>query len=183
MGNQHDLIHRMLNNDPTSFQDILQWYAEDVLRLSFMLLRNSHDAQDILQESMLGLVNQVKQGKFRSANGSIKGFLLVTARNLCLNRLKRKIHFEILNEHEEHIHGSVIPSQVLENKEFEGVIDQALDQLSPLQRIILVLHELQDESTQEIANELNLSVENVRMHLCRARKKMRAYLAPFIGEA
>ncbi|RJP33859.1 MAG: RNA polymerase sigma factor [Candidatus Omnitrophota bacterium] len=185
-GNATDLIQRMLNGDPASFHDIIAWYADDVLRLCFLLLRDEEEARDIFQESLLKLAQMVKQGRFRTANGSIKGFLLTTARNLSLNRLRKHLRYEPIPEeddvHSPELVNSYSPLQATNDARFESRFDAALAQLTDLQRTVIVLHELNGESTENIADTLDLTVENVRMHLCRARKHMRRILAPFAGE-
>ena len=67
-----DFIQRMRKGDRTSFDDVITWYADDVLRLSYLLLRDKEEAEDVLQETMLSLVRLVKEEKLHKSNGSIK---------------------------------------------------------------------------------------------------------------
>ncbi len=181
-----DLIERMLHGDKNCFHDVIAWYATPVLRLCFLLLGDEEEARDVFQETLLKLVQMVKQGRFRSANGSIKGFLMTTARNMCINRLRNRSRFASLKDEED---GSAIefshtdtPEEAACISQFEQTFDCALAKLSDIQRTVIVLHELNGESKKEIAETLSITVENVRMQLCRARKKMRVLLAPFVGE-
>ncbi len=63
--------------------------------------------------------------------------------------------------------------------EFEEAFQIALGHISPLQRTVLVLHELHQESFQEIAETLGLSYECVKKNFYRGLKKMRILLEPF----
>jgi RNA polymerase sigma-70 factor (ECF subfamily) len=177
------LIERMLAGDATSFDDIVRWYAGDVLRLGYLLLHDPEEARDVLQESLIRLVRLVKEGRFRTQNGSIKGFLLVTARNLCLDRLKRKITtFEVdeeLMEVPERLIERTTPDRVADQERFQDAFEQALMALSDLERTVLVLHEVHGENNQSIAAELHLTVNAVTTHLCRARRKLRMILEPY----
>ena len=181
-----DLIQRMRQGDPAGFQDVFTWYSKDVLRLAFLLLRDPEEAKDVLQETMLSLVRLVRDGRFRGSNGSIKGFLMIAARNDCINRLKKRKVFSSLPEEDEFVPASLqyaeTPGKVMNDSLFENAFDHALAKLTEMQRTILVLHEVEGESQSQIAELLDLTVENVRMQLCRARKKMRQWLRPFIGE-
>lgn len=180
------LIDRMLDGDRTSFNDIVAWYAGDVLRLCIMLLRRREDAEDVLQESMLRLVKQVKAGRFRKQNGSIKGFLLQTARNLCIDKLRKKSGF--LTSTDDYIiekisvHESDTPAQATDAKRLEDEFQKALGQLNDSQRTVFVLHELNGEPYKQIAQSLDISVEAVRKHMFRARKILIQQLASFAGE-
>ncbi|MFH1739297.1 MAG: sigma-70 family RNA polymerase sigma factor [bacterium] len=179
------LVQRMIRGDGACFDDVVAMYSEDVLRLCELLLGDSEEAKDVLQEAMLRLVRTVREKKFRTANGSIKGFLTTTARNLCVNRLSKKVDFRPIDEDDVYrhasLHNSRTPDRIADESRFESAFEDALTQLTDSQRTILVLHEVNGESQSEIAKSLNLSVECVRSHLYLARRKMRALLAPFAG--
>ena len=183
--NHGDLIERMFSGDTSSFNDILLWYAEDVLRLAWFLLHDREEAEDILQETMLTLVRLVKEKKIRSANGSIKGLLLRCTRNLCIDRLRKKMTFYSLDDEENPAITSVsdlnTPERAAEQSRLFTALDHGLSDLSDIQRTILILFELNGESYQQIADSLQLPLENVRKYLYRARKKLETYLAPYRG--
>lgn len=181
-----DLIHRMLRGDESSFSDIIAAYAGDVLRMGYMLLGDSEEARDVLQESLFALVRQVRLGRFRSSNGSIKGFLMTVARNLCLKRLRKKVRFHSLSDETENFEPALrdthTPVRAAQDAQFETAFDDALGQMSGARRTVFVLHELNGESYEQIANALRLSVEAVRMHMSRARTQLRQLLAAHLGE-
>lgn len=179
----NDLIVRMMNGDPSSFQDVIAWYADDVLRLSYFLLRDRQEAEDVLQETMLRLIRQIKRGELRAQNGSLKGFLLRCARNLCIDRLRRSKRLRFLDDDEssaaEPADTREKPDRAMECARLQTAFDEALKQLSDVHRITIVLFELNGESYKEIAATLGISVEAVKKNLFRARRKLRLLLAPF----
>ena len=179
------LLQQLLQGNLARFQDILDWYADDVLRLSYLLLWDEDEARDILQETMLKLVQMLKQGKIKNANGSIKGLLLTIAKNLSINRLKQRSRFTRIDEKQmepTRLAKIKTPQQEIQSADFSKAFDLALEQLTDIQRAIIVLHDVNSESPKDIAQSLNLTVENVRMHLCRARRKLRQILAPYADE-
>ena len=180
-----DLVTRMLHGDHTAFEDVITWYAEEVLRLSYWLLRDRQEAEDVLQESLLSLARLVKAGKLRKSNGSIKGFLLRCARNLCIDRLRKKPAFSSIDEEdavsESQLQVNDLPSRAVETSRFYAELEKSLDKLSDRQRTIFILYELNGESYQEIAETLRVSIEYVRKNLYRARRKLETDLAPFRG--
>lgn len=177
------LIERMLRGDRQSFEEIVTRYAEDVLRLAYVLLWDRDEAQDILQESLLRLVRVVRDGKFSRQNGSIKGFLITTARNLCIDRLRAKPNMLSFVEDESiEIQTIVLPESpdtATDRLRFETAFQEALGLLTPSQRTVLVLYEVNGETYQSIAEVLNVSLDKVRVDLHRARRKMRLMLAAF----
>jgi RNA polymerase sigma factor (sigma-70 family) len=180
-----DIIDRMLRGDPSSFDDVLALYADDVLRLAFWLMKDYEEAEDVLQESMISLVGLVRKGKYRRANGSIKGFLLRCARNNCINRLKRKRKSTGLCEINESEYASLqetdTPDKALDRSRLYSEFEKALFNIPDIQRTILVLYEYNGESYKDIAKILNVSVEYVRKNLYLARKEIENILAPFRG--
>ncbi len=174
---------RLMRGHPTAFEDVLDWYADDVLRLATFLLNNPDEARDVLQETMLNFVEAVKKRQVHMNNGSIKPLILTIARNLCINRLKRDKRFVAYTvERIENLPDMIDPQTPgcrTNEMEFEAAFTKALDRLSPLQRTIIVLHELNQDSFKEIAVSLNISYESVKKNFYRGLKKMRVLLEPF----
>ena len=185
MNEQHqELINRMMAGDRDCFHEIVQLYSEDVMRLSYSLLWNEEEAKDVLQETMLKLVTCLKNGKLRTNNGSIKGFLMTTSRNMCIDRLRRKNDFihEINSDNVTSPTNSNIPEQIIliNEDQIKTQFQKSLKNLSPLQRTVLVMHDVHDEKLKQISHELNITENSAKVHLHHARKKMRQYLAPFM---
>lgn len=181
------LIERLQRGNRTCFDDIVAWYSTDILRLCYMLLRSREEAEDTMQESLLKFVKSVQEGRIRSGNGSIKSYILKIARNLCIDKLRRKhIQFTSLDEDNDGLEFAVqdtqTPAQVANEVFFFSAFENALAQLTDIQRTILVLRELNQESYKEIAEGLNITVESVKKQLFRGRRKLRLLLSHYRGE-
>ena len=178
-----DLAARMLRGERTAYEEIVSSYAEDVLRLCYGLLWDREEARDVLQESLLRLVRAVRAGRFRSVNGSVKGFLMTAARNLCIDRLRARIEFRAFDEDETTRNpatfNQVTPRCAADLERFQAAFQDALGRLTPVQRAVWVLFEMNGESYREIASALGLSADGVRSYLHRARRNMRIWLEPF----
>ena len=176
----HRLVERMMRGDRTSYEEIVGSHADDVLRLCFGLLGDWEESRDALQEALLRLVRVVQAGRFRTADGSIRGFLMTAARNLCVDRLRSRVEFRELEDAEAMptpaATETMTPDVAAEETRFEADFQNALGRLPTLQRAALVLFVLHGESYAQIAKALNVSVSNVRVSLHRARRKMRLYL-------
>lgn len=177
----------MLDGDASSFDEIVSAYSYDVFRLCHSLLWDEDESQDVLQEALLRLVRAVREGKFQSTNGSVRGFLTTCARNLCIDRLRKRAtfyaHSDGLHELGMRQRPTRAPDVAAHEARIQTAFADGLSQLTDLQRTILVLHDLNGENFETIAETLRLKVGNVRTHLCRARKKMRQILEPFVSDA
>jgi RNA polymerase sigma-70 factor (ECF subfamily) len=70
------------------------------------------------------------------------------------------------------------PDEVLLGKEARAALEEAVGHLTPLQRAVFELREVEARPTEEVAEILDLSPGAVRIHLHRARLKLRERLAP-----
>ena len=76
------------------------------------------------------------------------------------------------------------PDELLYGSETRAALLKALDVLTPLQRRVFEMRELEDRDTDEVATILDIPPGTVRVHLHRARMKLRTELAPhFRGAA
>lgn len=177
------LIERLQQGESASFDDVVAWYSGDVLRLCYLMLWNREEALDTLQDTLLRFIQRVKNGQFAGRNGSVKGFLLICARNLCIDRLRKRKRFllsldETSEDYEDH-QTIPTPGRVAEESQFQDAFEQALSHLNDSQRAILVLFDIQGDSYAEIAQNLNISIVKVKSDLHRARRKLRQLLEPF----
>lgn len=179
--------HNQINlSDRHSFEDIVSKYAQDVLRLAYLLLQDRDEAEDVLQESLLKLVKRISQNHFQNRNGSIRAFLLTCARNHCIDILRKRNRHVFLEDNESLMESTpdagLNPLSRLKEKDLHQQLDWALSILSIKQRTILVLFEVHNDSYEDIALSLNITVESVRKNLYRTRKKLRAILESSRGE-
>ena len=150
-----------------SFTDLFRKYSQDLYRYSLSILKDEDDAKDAVQEAFIRYIE--KEKSFRG-ECSQKSWLLIIARNYCYSKLKRAdqsneiINDETFNEcYELHI-------------EEEITLNEALKSLSPLQNELLFLKEYGGYSYNEIAEITNLTLENVKTILFRARQKLKKIL-------
>lgn len=69
------------------------------------------------------------------------------------------------------------PDEILLGAETRQVLQKALMELTPMQRLVFELREVEGRATDEVSEILNLPPGTVRVHLHRARMRLRALLA------
>ena len=161
---------KVIQNQQTeyiSFTDLFRKYSQDLYRYSLSILKDEDDAKDAVQEAFIRYIENEKS--FRG-ECSQKSWLLIIARNYCYSKLKRAdqsneiINDETFNEcYELHI-------------EEEITLNEALKSLNPLQNEVLFLKEYGGYSYNEISEITNLTLENVKTILFRARQKLKKIL-------
>ena len=139
-------------------------------RFACRLLRNSHEAEDIVQEVLIRLwTRREKLKEYRS----IEAFAMVITKNLCLDKLKLKSNkTEELNQRNE-LFTEITPYVEMETSDSYNKIRELIDQLPEQQRIIIHLRDVEGYAYEEIAELTGLTENTIRVNLSRARKKIR----------
>ena len=130
-------------------------------------LRNSEDAQDIVQDVFEKLWNNRKKVDFDKA----KSWMYTTAHNTLINFAVRKNRMVYSTEN--------IPEKVESDKntfESREVVDRAVGILPPVQKSIILMRDIEGYSYDEIGKILNLSASQVKVYLFRARMKIKKQL-------
>ncbi len=158
-----------------AFEELYNRYSSKIYTYIRKILNNSPASDDIFQETFIRFYEFSKKCKEMT---NVIGFLIKTARNLCLNEKnsKNSSHLDIANFNFAYYDKSY------ENKEINELINIGLDALPEKYREVLVLREFMDFSYQEIADILGISMPVVRIRIFRAKNKLREFLASFLTE-
>lgn len=137
------------------------------LSMASYLLANDSDADDALQEAFCRL--WPRRDKIESQQEA-EALATTTLRNLCIDNLrKRKISTVPIDE--QHDREDDSPDWNEEHfREIEAII---AEELTPLQKEILHRKEYNNETIEEISQDLGMQAAAARMQLSRARKKIR----------
>jgi RNA polymerase sigma factor (sigma-70 family) len=146
-------------------------HLDAAYNLARWLMRNEHDAEDMVQEAYLKAFRH--QAGFRGEDG--RAWLLAIVRNTCYDRLKQN-GVRDNSAFDERIHSigqaTTNPETSLLEKEKTESLREALEALSPGYREVLVLRELEELSYVEIASITKIPIGTVMSRLSRARKQL-----------
>jgi RNA polymerase sigma-70 factor (family 1) len=139
-------------------------------RLACRLLGNSEEAQDVVQEIFIRLWSKRET---LSEYRSIEAFAMTMTKNLCLDKLKspssRKEIFDESREMPDHR----TPYSETELSDTMKMIRLAMEALPEQQKMVIQLRDIEGCDFDEIAEVTGMSLNNVRVNLSRARKKIR----------
>lgn len=146
---------------------IVNEISDRLYRYALKLTADSESAKDLVQESFLKLWKNVE----RIEPDHARPFLYRVLFNKMVDdkrKMKRITHMEVMPER-------VIDKNVY-NEERE-IIDQAFAQLEDRQKKIIMLRDWDGYSYEEIAEILEINLNQVKVNLFRARKKMKAVVS------
>lgn len=142
-----------------------------LFRIAWHVTRNKEEAEDIVQDVMVRIWNMDEVKRIEN----VEAYCYTMAKNLALNRLELKGNQQVeLEEGKEQISEGG-PLRMLEQMERLNFLDQAIRQLASPQRDIIQLRDVEGMSYVDIAVTLELTEEQVKVYLFRARKRIREF--------
>lgn len=178
-----DLLAAAKAGDPEAFQALTQRAAPIIFRRALEITSNHHDAEDVLQETLLKGFTHISE--FRG-DSQLSTWLVRIGLNEAIMLMRRRSR-DVPLVNEEMPAGkaespAVFQSERSENDipavrtEVSGILNKALLRLPARARQVLNLRYLEGYSIEETANRLKLSRGSVKAYACRSRARLRKEL-------
>jgi RNA polymerase sigma-70 factor, ECF subfamily len=173
-------IQRILKNDPGAFAWAVETYQLKALRAAYLITRDRHSAEDVVQDVFLDLPELLQS--FDSER-PLEPWLMRVVVNRTLRSLARDRRLEQwpdVNEAEtlttRWIESQPTPETAAEQRELEENLWAQMQALSPEQRAAIVMRYYLQLSEQEMAALADVPAGTIKWRLSSARKKLRALL-------
>jgi len=180
---EHLLVAAAKKGDATAFEELVSRYEDKIFRLTKNITGNREDAEDAMQDAFLKAYSHL-QGFH--GDSRFYTWLVRIAANESLMRLRKRRPNQFSLD--EPVEGDAdlmsreledwgpSPEQGYAQAELQDILAEVIDKLEPESRIVLVLRDLEELSTQEAAEALGISMAAVKSRLLRARLKLREKL-------
>jgi len=181
-----ELLDRIREDDPAAFEEFVKRYGDRIYGFGLRMCGEREDARDIVQETLIKAFESLKKLHEPRA---LRSWLYRVASNACLMKRrkgkfepKRELSLEELmppsaeNARFEVPDLSASPDRAAEAAETRGLVREAIRALPPGYRIVLLLRDIEQLSTREVAQALDLPETTIKMRLHRARLEVRRYL-------
>jgi RNA polymerase sigma-70 factor (ECF subfamily) len=156
---------------------ILEPYKNKMFRYAFSIIGNRFEAEDIVQESLIKIWK--KKDKFAEIDNK-EAWAITIVRNLAIDKLRARKKKKT-SDIDDYFHISdkaPSPAAKLEQKEAVKKVAEIMATLQDAQREIITLRDIEGYTYQEIADIMELKVDQVKVYLFRARKVLREKLSP-----
>ena len=185
------MISAILAGDTEQYHALIRPYEHAVYRMALSFVKNESEAEDVAQEAFLKAFRDL--ASFRGES-KFSTWLISITLNEARRRLRHQsiLHMESLDEPREDGARSSpallrdwreIPSETLERREVRALLQEAINQLSPIYREVLVLRDIEELSIEETSAALAISISSVKVRLHRARIMLQKDLAPKLRAA
>ncbi len=187
---ERELLAQFQSSDPSlALTELFENYADPIFRLALQLLGDPASAEDIVQETFISAINHRESFEGRS---KISSWLYRIAYNAALGRLRARQE-EPLPEDEPDddnsipiprslIEWTMTPEQMQADSEAADYLQEAVQSLPMKYRVVFFLRDMEDQSTEQTAEILGLTVAAVKVRLHRARFALREMLSEYFSE-
>jgi len=178
--NERLLLTAISRGDEAAFEKLFDYYSPKVYHIAGQFTHSSEISKDIVQDVFMKVW---LRREMLSQVEDMASWLFILTRNLCINALNRMALAETRSrELAGHLPFSEENTErSLDLKDMEDLIHQALALVTDQQRRVFELARLKGLSREEIADEMDLSPNTVKMHLVRATRVVRGFLASKMG--
>lgn len=162
------------------FEEIYEAYRDEMYRKAYCILKNRHDAEDVVQETFVTLMDNLDVLKNNPPQKNWNYILTVLKNksyNLCKQR-KRRVDQELEKELLENVFDEELDVR-FQKMERQELLAEALKHMNKSYRDILLLQYYHDMSIAEIARVLGKSPDNVGHMSRRAKKKLKKLLKKY----
>src|SRR5246127_5267307 len=181
-----ELVKRCQDGQSGAFDELVTRYRTRVFAMIYNMVHNEQDAWDLAQDSFLKAWRSIKRFRGKS---SFYTWIYRIVMNVTIDWLRKK-HIEGAGaEFDDAIQlrqvdpasktvpkTEALPYEMMQRHEIRARIEQAIDQLSPEHRAVILMKEIEDMQYHEIAEALDCSIGTVMSRLFYARKKLQTLL-------
>jgi RNA polymerase sigma-70 factor, ECF subfamily len=174
-----ELMLRVASGDELAFRRLSERYAAKSFALARRIVTNDDDAEEIVQEALLRVWTAAARWRHEAAFPTWFYRIIV---NLCLNRRRQKT-FAPLEASGDPVDPSASAIEQLERTQSDKIIAQSIAGLPERQKTVLILTYYEELSNADTATIMDTTVSSVESLLVRAKRALRAELAPLLDSA
>ena len=183
------LLTGLRNRDASAFETLFQTYSDRIYRLSLGLLTNESDAEAIVQETFIRVIEKIDQFEERSSIGT---WIYRIAYNLSQDELRKRQRQISIERFDLDDYDSLcpkiltdwgnLPEQTYSNEELHALLTDSISKLPEALKTVFLLREIEGVSTIECGQILDLKPGTIKVRLHRARLTLREILASHFVE-
>ena len=170
-----------LHDDEVAFRYLFEYCYPSLCLFAKRFIDDRETREDIVQEVFFRLWDKRKQ---ITVTSSAQNYLLTSLRNLCLNYLRRQ---EVQQPFEESLFDQPDDEEgdrLIQLRELEEQLAQALAQLPPEYRLAFELNRMEGKSLEEVAQRMGVSTRTVERYRDKAiallQTELKEYLPLFL---
>src|SRR2546423_1909816 len=182
------LVRGAQKGDGAAYDELIRRYQERIYATVYHMTSNHEDANDLAQETFIKGFQALKSFK---GDSSFYTWIYRIAVNKTINFLKQRknrthmslndIDFNAENDPDlVALISDRTPRRDVGLSELQEKLNEAMQKLSPVHRLVVTLHDVQGLSHEEIGKIIDCNIGTVRSRLFYARQQLQAYLSDYL---
>ena len=175
--NDQYYINQIIEGNTNAFSVLVNQYKDLVFTLSYKMLKNKEEAEEVSQDTFVKAFNSLNKFKGES---KFSTWIYKITYNTCLDRLKKSkketsiLYIDDFSEHQVKAIENVLDT--IDENERNQKIQECLLLLPSEEAFLLTLYYFDNQSIEEIAKVIDCNSNNVKIKLFRSRKKLASIL-------
>lgn len=181
-------IEALRSGDRDEFARLVDAYSGPIYRLGLRMLGREQDAEDVLQNTFVKILQHIKGFEQRS---SLSTWIYRIASNealMMLRKMRPEVNLDEQGDNDDEdfmpvqfVDWGALPGEILESKEAKDYLEKAIKGLPEPMRVVFILRDIEGLSIKETSDALNLTETNVKTRLLRARLNLREKLSVYFS--
>ncbi len=179
------VVDRVRAGETALYEIIMRRYNQRLYRVARAIVRDDGEAEDVMQSAYVHAYEHL--GQF-AGRAPFAAWLTRIAVHEALHRLRKRGRLDQLDELETDgpvganmVETSPDPEQLTTRAELRELLEEAILELPAQYRAVLMLRDIEEMTTAETADALDLTEENVKVRLHRGHGMVRAWLLARVG--
>lgn len=181
--NEKNLIIQSKSGDIQSFETLIKGYQKMAYNVAYRIMGNEEDAKDMTQEALIKVYKNLKGFRMDS---SFSTWMYRIVMNTCKDELRKKkmkvisidqpittddgqMHMEIEDK-------GLKPDEIVESRETQKEVHEALQAVSETNRVVVVLRDIKGFSYSEISEIIDVPVGTIKSRINRGRQELKNIL-------
>jgi RNA polymerase sigma-70 factor, ECF subfamily len=180
-----EIVFRVRTGETALYEIIMRRYNQRLYRVARAILHNDGEAEDVMQDAWVRAYEHL--GQF-AARAPFSTWLTRIAVNEALGRLRQRTRTQALDDIESDgdpsmqiTSASPDPEQNASSAQLKGLLEEAVLDLPENYRTVIMLRDIEELSTAETAEALDITEDNVKIRLHRGHGMIRSWLFERIG--
>jgi RNA polymerase sigma-70 factor (ECF subfamily) len=180
------LVKAAKTGDHAAFNELVNRYERKIFRIAQNITHDQAEAEDAMQDAFLKAYTHLKDFE---GGSRFYTWLVRIAVNESLMRLRKRRPNQFSLDEKIETEDAPIPRQIEDwgpspeqkyaQSEMGAILSHVIEQLEPIYRVVFVLRDVAEISTEETAKMLGISISAVKSRLLRGRLRLRELLNPY----
>ena len=190
-----ELARSLLTGSEDAFDEFVNAYRTKLFQYSFLMCGQREDAEEVAQETLLRVFQSVDQLRDPER---LKSWVFRIAKNACLMKRRKSVYAPAVELSLDQLHPrhgesegapfeladwSKLPDELASDEEARSALTAAIENLPDIYRSVILLRDVEEMTTEEAGEILDISVDTVKQRLHRGRLALRRQLDFYLRNA